>query len=92
MWNIVLFEEDNIEYNHLKTELPSPEVTYWATGKTDVITSYSIHYTKLYDTKPLVIESVKEIPQLGRFAIRDMGMTRITSYNVCYTKLLRNYF
>jgi len=26
-------------------------------------------------TRPLVIEPVKEIPQLGRFAIRDMGMT-----------------
>lgn len=26
-------------------------------------------------TRPLVIERVKEIPQLGRFAIRDMGMT-----------------
>jgi elongation factor 1-alpha len=30
---------------------------------------------KLMPTKPLVMESVKEIPQLGRFAIRDMGMT-----------------
>lgn len=26
-------------------------------------------------TKPLVIEKVKEIPQMGRFAIRDMGST-----------------
>jgi len=26
-------------------------------------------------TKPMVIEKVKEIPQLGRFAIRDMGQT-----------------
>ncbi|MDP2767499.1 MAG: translation elongation factor EF-1 subunit alpha [Candidatus Methanoperedens sp.] len=26
-------------------------------------------------TKPLCIEKIKEIPQLGRFAIRDMGMT-----------------
>lgn len=26
-------------------------------------------------TKPMVIEPVKDIPQLGRFAIRDMGMT-----------------
>jgi len=24
---------------------------------------------------PMVIENVREIPQLGRFAIRDMGMT-----------------
>jgi elongation factor 1-alpha len=26
-------------------------------------------------TKPMVIENVKELPQLGRFAIRDMGTT-----------------
>jgi elongation factor 1-alpha len=26
-------------------------------------------------TRPLVIENVKEIPQMGRFAIRDMGQT-----------------
>ena len=26
-------------------------------------------------TKPMVLEVAKEIPQLGRFAIRDMGMT-----------------
>ncbi|MCL2142042.1 MAG: translation elongation factor EF-1 subunit alpha [Methanimicrococcus sp.] len=26
-------------------------------------------------TKPMVLEPAKEIPQLGRFAIRDMGMT-----------------
>ncbi|MBW9220620.1 translation elongation factor EF-1 subunit alpha [Methanothermococcus sp. SCGC AD-155-M21] len=30
---------------------------------------------KLVPTKPMVIENVREIPQLGRFAIRDMGMT-----------------
>ncbi|AEF97083.1 translation elongation factor EF-1 subunit alpha [Methanotorris igneus] len=30
---------------------------------------------KVRPTKPMVIENVKEIPQLGRFAIRDMGMT-----------------
>ncbi|AIF68973.1 elongation factor 1-alpha [Palaeococcus pacificus DY20341] len=29
----------------------------------------------LRPTKPLVIEPVKEIPQMGRFAIRDMGQT-----------------
>jgi elongation factor 1-alpha len=26
-------------------------------------------------SKPMVIEPVKEIPQMGRFAIRDMGTT-----------------
>ena len=30
---------------------------------------------KVKPTRPLVIECVKEIPQLGRFAIRDMGQT-----------------
>ncbi|KQC03344.1 MAG: elongation factor 1-alpha [Methanoculleus sp. SDB] len=30
---------------------------------------------KLRPTRPMVIEKVKEIPQLGRFAIRDMGST-----------------
>jgi len=30
---------------------------------------------KMEPTRPMVIEKVKEIPPLGRFAIRDMGMT-----------------
>ncbi|NWF95389.1 MAG: translation elongation factor EF-1 subunit alpha [Candidatus Thorarchaeota archaeon] len=30
---------------------------------------------KLVPLKPLVIEKYKELPQLGRFAVRDMGMT-----------------
>jgi len=30
---------------------------------------------KVKPTRPLVIERVKEIPQLGRFAVRDMGQT-----------------
>jgi len=30
---------------------------------------------KLKPTRPMVIEKVREIPQLGRFAIRDMGQT-----------------
>jgi elongation factor 1-alpha len=30
---------------------------------------------KVRPTKPMVIEPAKEFPQLGRFAIRDMGMT-----------------
>ncbi len=30
---------------------------------------------KIRPTKPMVIESAKEFPQLGRFAIRDMGQT-----------------
>ncbi len=30
---------------------------------------------KLQPTRPMVIEKVKDIPPLGRFAVRDMGMT-----------------
>jgi len=30
---------------------------------------------KIRPTRPLVIERAKDIPQLGRFAVRDMGMT-----------------
>jgi elongation factor 1-alpha len=30
---------------------------------------------KLVPLKPMVIEKYKELPQLGRFAVRDMGMT-----------------
>jgi len=30
---------------------------------------------KLKPTKALVVESAKEFPQLGRFAVRDMGQT-----------------
>jgi elongation factor 1-alpha len=30
---------------------------------------------KVTPTKPMVIEKASEIPQLSRFAIRDMGMT-----------------
>ena len=45
---------------------------------TIVITSYSIHYTKLYELNHYVGQE-KLVP-----------MARITSYNVCYTKLLRS--
>lgn len=34
-----------------------------------------IAIVKITPTRPLVIEKVKEFPQLGRFAIRDMGTT-----------------
>jgi elongation factor 1-alpha len=32
-------------------------------------------FVKVKPTKPMVIENVKEIPHMGRFAIRDMGQT-----------------
>ena len=52
-----------------------------------VITSYSIHYTKLYDcqgkTSNFECDLFQEL-------IGFIGELRITSYNVCYTKLLRS--
>ena len=72
-----------------------------------VITSYSIHYTKLYDLTrplnaatpiyagegyrdpPLEVETWCSVAQQG-FRVSRLALgTRITSYNVCYTKLLR---
>ncbi|ABO34517.1 conserved hypothetical protein [Methanococcus maripaludis C5] len=41
IWNIILWEEDNIEYNHVKAEFPNPEVTYWVTGKKEVSDPYN---------------------------------------------------
>ena len=63
----------------------------------NVITSYSIHYTKLYDYRKKAIqyhpdknpddkaseEKFKEAAEAYEV------LSRITSYNVCYTKLLR---
>jgi len=34
-----------------------------------------IAVVRVEPTKPMVIEVAKEFPQLGRFAIRDMGQT-----------------
>ena len=80
--------------------------------KASVITSYSIHYTKLYEK--LVLNAMKDGGKLSDYpsyfaekadsfnkrlaAIVNMDKVnakvsevndRITSYNVCYTKLLR---
>jgi elongation factor 1-alpha len=41
----------------------------------DYIKAGDIAIVYIVPTKPLVIENVKEFPQLGRFAIRDMGQT-----------------
>ena len=77
-----------------------------------VITSYSIHYTKLYEDNPVLLvsgESYKMVLPLenNKNVLIDkikeempncsIGQDieeafRITSYNVCYTKLLRIFF
>ena len=57
-----------------------------------VITSYSIHYTKLYDgghAQPGAARFGTERVH-GHQQLECGGTDRITSYNVCYTKLLRN--
>ena len=66
-----------------------------------VITSYSIHYTKLYENGSCnsnVIASLHKShtsPVFLKNMTRDLSLLlsstrpRITSYNVCYTKLLR---
>ena len=70
-----------------------------------VITSYSIHYTKLYEKeyqqKLYDQELAKENATVSTLVAKpgnsehhsgyavDLALYRITSYNVCYTKLLR---
>ncbi len=41
----------------------------------DFLKTGDIAVVKIVPTRPMVIEPVKEIPQLGRFAVRDMGQT-----------------
>ena len=75
--------------------IPVPRAFYLE-NKGNVITSYSIHYTKLYEflaaLKPLGIEPGKSFDK-SKVAKIDgkqfRAIARITSYNVCYTKLLR---
>lgn len=43
--------------------------------KPDFIKTGDIAIVKFRPTRPMVLEKAKEIPQLGRFAIRDMGTT-----------------
>ena len=51
-----------------------------ATGQTkeehpDFLKTGDAAYVVVKPTKPMVIEKIKEIPHMGRFAIRDMGQT-----------------
>jgi elongation factor 1-alpha len=43
--------------------------------KPDFVKKGESMVAKLVPLKPMVIESYKQFPQLGRFAVRDMGMT-----------------
>ena len=81
-------------------------VPVWGYG---VITSYSIHYTKLYEAVPPGYELIKEedrnvdlgdamtpapllLPPECVGLPHPVPAYRITSYNVCYTKLLRELY
>ena len=63
-----------------------------------VITSYSIHYTKLYDMSLGQVQEGLNIIDEALAFVEDSderyweAELRITSYNVCYTKLLRNIY
>ena len=72
--------------------------------KDSVITSYSIHYTKLYESFGMMMGTLMACESIGDLEQRYLRMLgtvtgyrlegdrldlRITSYNVCYTKLLR---
>ena len=82
--------------------LPSWGLPWTAT--THVITSYSIHYTKLYEALQGRVPGMNITADgnpSGNATVRIRGIgtlnnndplyiiDRITSYNVCYTKLLR---
>ena len=93
----------------LRTRKPGVDLAVQAKH---VITSYSIHYTKLYEgstlraaemfdacypDEPMTVlvdyfgrEITDSLTVCRRFPRRAAAGTRITSYNVCYTKLLRN--
>lgn len=43
--------------------------------KPDFIRTGDVAIVKVVPTRPMVIEKSSEIPQLGRFAVRDMGIT-----------------
>jgi elongation factor 1-alpha len=52
-----------------------PKTGQTAAENPDFIKAGDAAVVVIKPAKPLCIEKVKEIPQLGRFAIRDMGMT-----------------
>jgi elongation factor 1-alpha len=45
------------------------------TENPDFLKSGSAAIVQVKPTKPMVIEEIKILPQLGRFAVRDMGAT-----------------
>ena len=114
-----LFAEMGMRIRYMNPEAHDKHIAYvshlshissFMLGKTviekDVITSYSIHYTKLYDFVfrsginesdvvgsgqfPFYVVSAYADKRFNQKSALQLGAdVRITSYNVCYTKLLR---
>ena len=85
--SLLLADGTNIQFNP-QVEF-SLDIEIFLRETQPVITSYSIHYTKLYDLLPFRLRCMTfEKPSRPDFVIW-MKPIRITSYNVCYTKLLR---
>ncbi len=57
------------------TTIMDPKTGAPITEKRDFLKTGDVARVKIRPTKPLVIEPFKQFPQLGRFAIRDMGAT-----------------
>jgi len=36
IWNIVLFESENIEYDYVKADYPTPVIKYWVNGEVEI--------------------------------------------------------
>ena len=75
------------EYGKIVVVDPKPKNSLNYKG---VITSYSIHYTKLYEFFVKFFEIASEDESLRKGLVDEE--LRITSYNVCYTKLLRAFY
>ena len=102
--------------NKIQTDLLNKVEIDLPSSLDNVITSYSIHYTKLYENPEtqIVLTGMQIPPNMGpeytaefrnifpelmvispsehspHVFVVDSVFLRITSYNVCYTKLLRH--
>jgi elongation factor 1-alpha len=61
-------------FDELQTKI-DPKTGQAKEQNPDFLKSGDIAIVHITQTRPMVIENVKDIPQLGRFAIRDMGTT-----------------
>lgn len=57
------------------TEKKDPKTGQTIQKNPDFIKTGDVAVVKVKPTKPVVVEKYSDFPALGRFAIRDMGMT-----------------